>query len=39
MLAIPAKIAGCTEIVLCSPPNKQGKINPAILYAANLIDH
>ena len=36
MLAIPAKIAGCTEIVLCSPPNKQGKINPAILYAANL---
>lgn len=36
MLAIPAKIAGCTEIVLCSPPNKLGKINPAILYAANL---
>jgi len=36
MLAIPAKIAGCTEIILCSPPNKQGKINPAILYAANL---
>ena len=36
MLAIPANIAGCKEIVLCSPPNKQGKINPAILYAANL---
>lgn len=36
MLAIPAKIAGCTEIILCSPPNKLGKINPAILYAANL---
>lgn len=36
MLAIPAKIAGCKEIVLCSPPNKNGVINPAILYAANL---
>lgn len=36
MLAIPAKIAGCKEIVLCSPPNKEGKINPAILYAAKL---
>ncbi|WP_349663763.1 histidinol dehydrogenase [Cellulophaga lytica] len=36
MLATPANIAGCTEIVLCSPPNKEGKINPAILYAANL---
>jgi len=36
MLAIPAKIAGCKEIVLCSPPNKEGKIHPAILYAANL---
>jgi histidinol dehydrogenase len=36
MLAIPANIAGCKEIVLCSPPNKEGKINPAILYAANL---
>jgi histidinol dehydrogenase len=36
MLAIPAKIAGCKEIVLCSPPNKLGKIHPAILYAANL---
>jgi histidinol dehydrogenase len=36
MLAIPAKIAGCKEVVLCSPPNKEGKIHPAILYAANL---
>lgn len=34
MLAIPAKIAGCKEIVLCSPPNKEGKIHPAILFAA-----
>ena len=34
MLAIPAKIAGCKEIVLCSPPNKEGKLHPAILYAA-----
>ena len=36
MLAIPAQIAGCKEIVLCSPPNKKGKIHPAILFAANL---
>jgi histidinol dehydrogenase len=36
MLAIPAQIAGCNQIVLCSPPDKLGKINPAILYAANL---
>jgi histidinol dehydrogenase len=36
MLCIPAKLAGCSEIVLCSPPNKEGKINPAIIYAANL---
>lgn len=36
MLAIPAQIAGCKEIILCSPPDKFGKINPAILYAANL---
>lgn len=34
MLAIPAKIAGCKEIVLCSPPDKEGNINPAILFAA-----
>jgi histidinol dehydrogenase len=37
MLGIPAKIAGCKEIVLCSPPNKNGEINPAILYTANLV--
>ncbi|WP_026778054.1 histidinol dehydrogenase [Polaribacter sp. Hel_I_88] len=36
MLAIPAQIAGCKEIVLCSPPNKKGKIHPAILFAAKL---
>jgi len=36
MLAIPANIAGCTEIILCTPPNKEGNINPAILYAAKL---
>lgn len=36
MLAVPASIAGCNEIVLCSPPDKNGKINPAILYTANL---
>ena len=36
MLAIPAKIAGCQEIVLCSPPNKEGKIANEILYAASL---
>lgn len=34
MLAIPAKIAGCKEIILCTPPNKEGNIHPAILYAA-----
>nr|WP_321407769.1 histidinol dehydrogenase [uncultured Carboxylicivirga sp.] len=37
MLAIPAKIAGCKEIVLCTPAGKNGKINPAILYTANLV--
>ncbi|MDQ6787509.1 MAG: histidinol dehydrogenase [Acidobacteriota bacterium] len=36
MLAVPAKIAGCREIVLCSPPDKNGKISDAILYAAKL---
>jgi len=36
MLAVPAAIAGCSEIVLCSPPNTKGKLNPAILYTANL---
>ncbi len=36
MLAVPAQIAGCKEIILCTPPDKNGKINPAILYTANL---
>lgn len=36
MLAVPAQIAGCEEVVLCTPPNKEGKINPAILFAARL---
>jgi histidinol dehydrogenase len=36
MLAIPAQIAGCSEIILCSPPNKKSEIHPAILYAARL---
>lgn len=36
MLAVPAKIAGCNEIVLCTPPDKDGNINPAILYTAKL---
>ena len=36
MLAVPARVAGCKEIVLCTPPNKEGKIHPAILYAAHI---
>ncbi len=36
MLAIPAKLAGCSEIVLCTPPGKNGKINSSILFAAHL---
>lgn len=36
MLATPAQIAGCKEIILCTPPDKEGKIHPAILYAAKL---
>jgi len=36
MLAIPAQIAGCEEIILCTPPDKEGKINPVILYAAKI---
>ena len=36
MLATPAKLSGCQEIILCSPPNKEGKIANEILYAANL---
>lgn len=37
MLAIPAKIAGCSEIILCTPPDSNGNIHPAILYTANLV--
>lgn len=36
MLAVPAQIAGCKEIVLCSPPNKEGELAPEILFAAQL---
>jgi histidinol dehydrogenase len=36
MLAIPAKLAGCRQIVLCTPPQKDGNIHPAILYAASV---
>ena len=36
MLAVPARIAGCKEIVLCTPPDKNGNIHPAILFAAQL---
>jgi histidinol dehydrogenase len=36
MLATPAKIAGCSDIVLCTPPNREGKVNPAILMAARI---
>ena len=36
MLATPAKIAGCREVVLCTPPDKNGKVNPAILVAAEI---
>lgn len=37
MLGIPAKIAGCKEILLCSPPNQSGKLHPAIIYAATVL--
>lgn len=37
MLGVPAKLAGCKEIILCSPPNAEGKIHPAILYAAQSV--
>jgi histidinol dehydrogenase len=36
MLAIPAKLAGCTEIILCTPPSRDGSIHPAVLYSARL---
>ncbi|PGH38206.1 MAG: histidinol dehydrogenase, partial [Candidatus Nephrothrix sp. EaCA] len=37
MLGIPAKLAGCREIILCSPPSSSGAVNPAILYAASSV--
>ncbi len=37
MLGIPARLAGCTEVVLCSPPGKDGQLNAAILFAAHLV--
>jgi histidinol dehydrogenase len=37
MLGIPAKIVGCSEIILCTPPDKKGKVNDAILYTAKLV--
>lgn len=38
MLGVPARVAGCREIVLCTPPDKDGKINPSILYIAGLLE-
>ncbi len=38
MLGIPANIAGCRDIILCTPPNKEGKVHPAILYTASLLN-
>jgi histidinol dehydrogenase len=37
MLGVPAKLAGCKEIILCTPPNEKGEIDPAIIYAASLV--
>lgn len=37
MLGVPAQIAGCEEVILCTPPDKEGNVNPVILYAANLV--
>jgi histidinol dehydrogenase len=37
MLGVPAKLAGCKEVVLCTPPRKDGTVDPAILYAASLV--
>jgi histidinol dehydrogenase len=37
MLGIPARIAGCPEVILCSPPDRTGKISPSVLYAADLL--
>jgi histidinol dehydrogenase len=38
LMPVPANIAGCSEIVLCTPPDKEGNVNPAILFAANLCE-
>src|SRR5258706_68585 len=37
MLGIPARLAGCPEVILCTPPDEEGKINPAILFTANYV--
>ncbi len=37
MLGVPAQLAGCKTIILCTPPNQEGKVHPAILYAAHLV--
>jgi histidinol dehydrogenase len=37
MLGIPAKIAGCTEVILCTPPDSRGQVNPSILYIADIL--
>jgi histidinol dehydrogenase len=37
MLGVPAKLAGCKEVILCTPPRKDGTVDPAILYAASLV--
>lgn len=37
MLGIPARLAGCREVILCTPPDKSGRINPAVLFAANIV--
>ncbi len=36
MLAVPARLAGCSEVIICTPPGKDGKVHPAILYAASI---
>src|SRR5699024_9188616 len=36
MLGVPAQLAGCKNVILCSPPDQQGQIHPAILYAAKI---
>lgn len=38
MLGIPARLAGCPEVILCTPPDREGKVSPAILYIARLLE-